>query len=189
MKNFVSQFCDNENTIDLISLLEFKITNPICTCRDATGNPRNPFPEVPGRFSPPHSPVIKIQHPVPAPVPATIPRVPPKSNCFDNFLHVLNFFYKKMCDPHYIWLFLILVSSTPCNFVISNHESHIILLIFFKKMKIIFSIKRNFKLTSNLKPNTPRISPEHGKQVLVSPIPRGMKIAGELASLFVIHQG
>ena len=30
MKNFVSQFCDNENTINLISLWEFKITNPIC---------------------------------------------------------------------------------------------------------------------------------------------------------------
>ena len=37
-----------------------------------------------------------------------------------------------MCDPHYIWLFLILILSISHNFVISNHENHIILLIFFR---------------------------------------------------------
>ena len=79
-------------------------------------------PKVPGRFSLPRSPLIRIQHPVPA----TIPRVPPKSNYFDNFLHFLNLFQKKMRAPHYIWLFLILILSIPHYFVISNH---IILLI------------------------------------------------------------
>jgi hypothetical protein len=44
--------------------------------RDATGNPGNPFPEVPGRFSAPHSPGNRICLPVHAPVPATIPRGP-----------------------------------------------------------------------------------------------------------------
>ena len=92
-----------------------------------------------------------------------------------------------MCDPHCIWLFLILILSIPRNFVISNHENHIILLI----------KKRNFKLTSNLKQNTPRTptrnpgnrfsfprSPRNDKLPFPDPPNlRGMKIAGELASL------
>ena len=37
--------------------------------RDATGNPRNPYPEVPGRFPPPRSPVepvVKEEKPIPS---------------------------------------------------------------------------------------------------------------------------
>ena len=47
-----------------------------------------------------------------------------------------------MRDPHYIWLFLILISYIPRYFVISNHQNHIIIWI----SKKIFSIKRNFEL-------------------------------------------
>ena len=47
--------------------------------RDATGNPGNPFPEVPGRFSPTRSPGNIIRLPFPAPVPTTIPRGPRKA--------------------------------------------------------------------------------------------------------------
>ena len=89
MKNFVSQFCDNENTIDLISLLEFKITNPICTCRDATGNPRNPFPKVPGCFPPPRSLVIRICLSPICRVPTTIPRGPRKATFLTIFFFLL----------------------------------------------------------------------------------------------------
>ena len=87
-------------------------------CRDATGNPRNPFPEVPGRFSPPRSPVIRIQHPVPDPVPATIPRLPPKSNYFDNFLHFLNFFIKSVRSPLNLVVFDTNFGNSPrfCHF-------------------------------------------------------------------------
>jgi len=108
--------------------------------RDATGNPRNPFHEVPGHFSPPRSPVIIIQFP--APVPATIPGVPPKSDYFDNYLHCFEIFYKKLRDPHNIWLFLMLILSIPCYFVISNHENHVTLLILkINSKKIFFSRK------------------------------------------------
>ena len=44
--------------------------NTDITIRDATGNPGNPFPEVPGRFSPTRSPGNIICLPFPAPVPA-----------------------------------------------------------------------------------------------------------------------
>ena len=112
-----------------------------------------------------------------------------------------------MCVPHYIWLFLILILSIPHYFVISNH---IIFLISKKKIQNklfsikrnfkLFSIKINFKLSSNLKQNTPRNYPEpqpetwgigfcfphpRGMTNCHSPNPRGMKIAGELASLFL----
>ena len=55
-----------------------------------------------------------------------------------------------------------------------------------KNQKRLFSIKINFKLTSNLKQNTPGNSPDpeyETQGIGVSfPDPRGMKIAGELAS-------
>ena len=103
-----------------------------------------------------------------------------------------------MRAPHYIWLFLILILSIPHYFVISNH---IILLISKKNQNKFFSIERNFKLTSDLKQNTPRNYPEPRPVTrgigfhfpdpqgmtnchsLDSPNPRGMKIAGKLASL------
>ena len=109
-----------------------------------------------------------------------------------------------MHAPHYIWLFLILFLSIPHYFVISNH----IVLLTSKKKKEknpnkFFSIKRNFKLTSNLKQNTPRIYPEpqpetrgigfcfpnpRGMTHCHSPIPRGMEISGELASLRTVSK-
>ena len=68
---------------------------------------------------------------------------------FSSFFEI---FYKKMHDPHYIWLFLTLILSIPHYFVISYHENHISFW-FWKKeyKKKIFTLKRNFKLTSNLK--------------------------------------
>ena len=67
--------------------------------RDATGNLRNPFPEVPGRFPRPVPRWLQFSTPSPPPILTTIPRVPPKSNYFDNFLHILNLFWKKCVLP------------------------------------------------------------------------------------------
>ena len=51
-----------------------------------------------------------------------------------------------MCDPHYIWLSLILILSVPLYFVISNHENHFIL----KKFQIDFKSEINGALNSTL---------------------------------------
>ena len=103
-----------------------------------------------------------------------------------------------MRAPHYIWLFLILISSIPHYFVISNH---IILLISKKNSKqILFNKKKfqiNFKSETKYSPKLPRTPTRNpGNRILFprspsndklpfpdSPNPRGMEIAGELASL------
>ena len=62
-----------------IEVIFWIVQNPP-TNRDARGNLRNPFSEVPDHFSPPHSPVNLASRPHPC------PRVPPNSNYFDNFI-------------------------------------------------------------------------------------------------------
>ena len=105
---------------------------------------------------------------------------------------------------HYIWLFLILISSIPHYFVISNH---IIFLISKKNSKQILFNKKKFqikfesetkyspKLTRTPTRNQgnrllfPR-SPRNDKLPFPdSPNPRGIEIAGELASLQTIGSG
>ena len=150
--------------------------DPTLGIRDAKGNPRNPFPEVPGHFSPTRSPVIRICHPVPAPVPATNPRDPPKSNYFDNFLEL---FYKKV----WFLLYLVVFNTNFVNFpdILSFLTMKIIFFFWFWKkiLKKFFWIKNNFKLTSNLKYNTPRNSPNPNPETrgigFSFPDPRGMK--------------
>ena len=106
-----------------------------------------------------------------------------------------------MCYPHYIWLFLILISSISHYFVISNH---IILLISKTNSKqILFNKKKfqiNFKSETKYSPKLPRTptrnpgnrflfprSPRNDKLPFPdSPNPRGMEIAGELPSLRAI---
>ena len=103
-----------------------------------------------------------------------------------------------MSVPHYIWLYLILILSIPHYFVTSNH---IILLISKKNSRQILFKKKIFKLTSDLKQNTPwnhpkpqpetrgfsfPWSPRNDKLPLPdSPNPRGMKLARGLASLLI----
>ena len=48
------------STFSIIKAVRTNIGSGGCVVRDATGNPRNPFPEVPRRFSHPRSPVIRI---------------------------------------------------------------------------------------------------------------------------------
>ena len=62
--------------------------------RDVMGNP---FLEFLAIFQPP--------------IPRGIEFSTPKSNFYDNFLHFFESFYKEIRDPHYIWLFLILILS------------------------------------------------------------------------------
>ena len=83
-----------------------------------------------------------------------------------------------MCDPHYIWLFLILILSIPYNFVISNHENHIILFI---KKKIPQKIPKIPQNSPNPKLETRGMTNYH------SPNPRGKKIDRKLAFLDVAH--
>ena len=110
--------------------------------------------------------------------PSPFPEFPCKVN-------ILKFFTKKCVDSYYIWLFLISILSIPCYFVISNHENHFLLLI--SKKKILFNKKKfqiDFKFEIKCSPKFPRPHTRNpGNRV--SPKPRGMKIAGEFASLNV----
>ena len=69
-------------------------------------------------------------------------------------------FSQKNAHPHYIWLFLILISSIPRYFDISNHEKRIILLILKKNSKkILFNLKKfqiDFKSEIKYSPKFPR---------------------------------
>ena len=68
-----------------------------------------------------------------------------------------------MCDPHYIWLFLILILSIPHNFALSNLENLIVLLVFNKINKaIIFGIESRIdQVIANLLDNSVSFSPSN----------------------------
>ena len=170
--------------------------------RDATGDPRYPFPKVPSHFFSPRSPVLYL-----LPRPCHCSPSSPEKQLFWQFSWSFKFFYKK----NYIWLFLILILSIFRNFVISNHENHNVWFVYYRyylnrrfctyeiKCKF-FSIKIIFKLTSNLKQILPEIPPNpkletnrigfsfpnpQGMTNCHSQNPRGTKTTGGLASLFM----
>ena len=81
-------------------------------------------------------------------------------------------------NPHYIWLFVRAFQylSIPCNFVISNHENHIILLISKKVSKKILLKKKRFQIEfkSEIKYSSKFPEPETRGIGFSFPDPRGM---------------
>ena len=78
----------------------------------------------------------------------------PKRNNWQFSLFFISFL--KVRDPHYICLFFIQILSILCNFVISNHENHIILFISEKIFEKNIFNKQKFQIWHKILPEIPR---------------------------------